>query len=195
MIAQLLLLIVLTAILYGIIDNIVRTKLYKQIGLYSGIFSIIIIFVMIAGVITLSNTKKEEKIVINTSSVVIKDTINRQACWEYIIKSNISHPKVVLAQAIEESKFESAVFKQYHNLFGMKKSYQRVSIVSTKDIGQYKYYDDWMQSINDYALWQLQQDIDNMDDLQYIDFLANKYAENPKYKQNLIKIYNTIKYD
>jgi hypothetical protein len=164
-------------------------KLYKKRGLYIGMLLVgafLLTYFTGKKIITPEKPKTE---------IILNDTlINEQVCWEYITAMRIDHPKVVLAQAIEESRFNSNVFRKYNNLFGMKEASCRVATVSSKS-GAYKHYNSWQESVIDYSLWQLQQNICDMTDMEYIDFLAGRYAENPKYKDNLIKIYNSLNYE
>jgi hypothetical protein len=164
-------------------------KLYKKRGLYIGMLLVgAFLLTYFTGKKIITHEKPKTEIILNDT------LINEQVCWEYITAMRIDHPKVVLAQAIEESRFNSNVFRKYNNLFGMKEASCRVATVSSKS-GAYKHYNSWQESVIDYSLWQLQQNICEMTDMEYIDFLSGRYAENPKYKDNLIKIYNSLNYE
>ena len=133
----------------------------------------------------------------NTKSIKVvqkQDSITVEKLWIYINSCRISHPKVVLAQAILESNLSSNVFSNYNNLFGMKKAYCRIALPSNKDIGVYKYYDNWRESVLDYAFWQLQQgDLSSMSDDEYIKHIASRYSETRDYIKRINIVINTLK--
>jgi uncharacterized FlgJ-related protein len=66
----------------------------------------------------------------------------------------IKYPEIALSQArLETGNFTSAIFKENHNLFGMKMA----EIRPTSAIGinrGHALYTDWKQSVIDYALFQ-----------------------------------------
>lgn len=96
---------------------------------------------------------------------------------------NINKPYIVLAQTkIETGNFTSAIFKQNHNLFGMKKA----RIRPTTSLGLkrgHAYYDKWESSVEDYGYYQAYQGLAKVDsDEEYYNLLAQLgYAEDPNY--------------
>jgi uncharacterized FlgJ-related protein len=98
----------------------------------------------------------------------------------------ILYPDIVMAQAkIETGHFTSKVFRENHNLFGMKLARQR----STTAIGeQYNHaeYTSWRQSVVDYKLWQDKVLTKVKSRRAYLRYLHKNYAENKQYV-NLIK--------
>jgi uncharacterized FlgJ-related protein len=93
----------------------------------------------------------------------------------------IVYPDIVMAQAkIETGHFTSKVFKENHNLFGMKLPRQR----STTAIGeQYNHaeYTSWRQSVIDYKLWQDRVLIKVKSKRAYLKYLHKHYATNKQY--------------
>jgi len=93
----------------------------------------------------------------------------------------IVYPDIVMAQAkIETGHFTSKVFKENHNLFGMKLPKQR----STTAIGeQYKHasYTSWRQSVIDYKLWQDRVLTKVKSKREYLKYLHKHYATNKQY--------------
>ena len=91
----------------------------------------------------------------------------------------IVYPDIVMAQArIETAHFTSKIFKENHNLFGMKLPKQR----STTAIGEqhnHAEYTSWRQSVIDYKLWQ--------------DRVLNKVHSRRAYLKYLNKYYATDK--
>jgi len=93
----------------------------------------------------------------------------------------ILYPDIVMAQAkIETGHFTSKVFKENHNLFGMRLPRQR----STTAIGeQYNHaqYTSWRQSVVDYKLWQDKVLTKVKGRRAYLRYLHKNYAENKQY--------------
>jgi len=93
----------------------------------------------------------------------------------------IAYPDIVMAQAkIETGHFTSKVFKENHNLFGMKLPKQR----STTAIGeQYNHaeYTSWRQSVVDYKLWQDRVLTKVKSRRAYLKYLSKYYATDKKY--------------
>ena len=93
----------------------------------------------------------------------------------------IVYPDIVMAQAkIETGHFTSKVFKENHNLFGMKLARQR----STTAIGeQYNHaeYTSWRQSVVDYKLWQDKVLKKVKSRRAYLRYLHKHYATNKQY--------------
>ena len=93
----------------------------------------------------------------------------------------IVYPDIVMAQAkIETGHFTSKVFRENHNLFGMKLARQR----STTAIGeQYNHaeYTSWRQSVIDYKLWQDKVLTKVKSKRAYLKYLHKHYATNKQY--------------
>ena len=111
---------------------------------------------------------------------------------ELIEQMNIQHPKIVVAQAIIESgHFKSKLFQINHNLFGMRKAYQRPTTRIPADIDfcfeSYAYYHNWQYSVFDYALWQ-SSFARNLSETEYLDLLKRTYAEDDEYISKIKKI-------
>jgi uncharacterized FlgJ-related protein len=93
----------------------------------------------------------------------------------------IEYPDIVMAQAkIETAHFTSKIFRENHNLFGMKLPRQR----STTAIGeQYNHaeYTSWRQSVIDYKIWQDRVLIKVKSKRAYLKYLSKYYATDKQY--------------
>lgn len=107
---------------------------------------------------------------------------------KYIIEKQIRHPHIVYAQALlETGEFTSTIFKENHNLFGMKYvgdfnyKYGR----PTTAIGaRYKHavYTHWKKSVDDYLLWQQMFKKTPIEkESEYFALLRSRYAEDKRY--------------
>jgi uncharacterized FlgJ-related protein len=74
--------------------------------------------------------------------------------YAYIIAMEIKYPEIVFAQAkLESSHFKSKIFRENHNLFGMKLPRKRKTTATGENRG-HSVYSNWMSSVQDYKLWQ-----------------------------------------
>lgn len=110
---------------------------------------------------------------------------------------NIKFPHIVLAQAkLETGNFTSKVFKENNNLFGMKESSIRIT-TSKGTENNHAYYNNWYESVLDYSFYQCRYLSNIQTEEQYLQYLGQSYAENPKYVDtliNMIKKENLKKY-
>ena len=102
-----------------------------------------------------------------------------EALLAYMKKLKIKYPETVLAQAIlETGNFTSDIFKENHNLFGMKVAGSRPTsaIGTNRNHAQYR---NWKESVMDYALFQ--------------SFIIAKLPSNNKqeYRTYIQKFYST----
>lgn len=110
----------------------------------------------------------------------------------YIQKLHIRFPDVVYRQVlIESGHFSSPIFRGQHNLLGMQVSDGRPT--TGKNVGQrFASYDNWKESLVDYALWQAAYASEIQTEGQYYDFLDRIYCEpsaGPKYSIRLKQVY------
>lgn len=97
----------------------------------------------------------------------------------------IAYPDIVLAQAkIETGHFTSKIFRENHNLFGMKLPKRR----ETTAVGeQYNHarYTSWKQSVIDYKIWQDAVLTKVKSKRAYLKYLSENYAQDKKYIHKL----------
>jgi uncharacterized FlgJ-related protein len=109
---------------------------------------------------------------------------------EYLFSLNLKYPYIVLAQAkLESNNFQSKIFIENHNMFGMKAAKQRPT---TNKGEQYNhgYFDNWKDCVIDYALYQAKYLSDIKSETDYYNYLKQYYAEDSAYVPKLIKIVN-----
>lgn len=101
---------------------------------------------------------------------------------------NFKYPHIVMAQAYWESgKYSSPVFKTCNNLFGMKEATQRANLAKgTKK--QHAYYENWQESLYDYALFYSTYLYDIKTEGEYYGYLEQYYAEDPDYVKRIKSI-------
>lgn len=106
---------------------------------------------------------------------------------------NMQFPHIVLAQSyIETGNYTSKIFRENHNLFGMKEA--RVRIKTAKGT-QYShaYYENWRESVYDYAFYQCRYLSRIKSEEEYLNYLSESYAEDPNYVSKIRNIINERK--
>ena len=102
-----------------------------------------------------------------------------------LISLNIKFPHIVLAQAkLESGNYSSKIFKENHNLFGMKEA--RVRIHTSKGTQfNHAYYSHWKESVYDYAFYQCRYLSGIRSESEYFSYLGASYAEDTEYVSKL----------
>jgi len=96
----------------------------------------------------------------NDSISILRDSIasilefSPENVMSYIEMYDILHPNAVYKQTLlETGHFKSNVFSRNNNLFGMKHPYSRKTTSLGDSLG-YAYYNNYIESIKDYKLYQ-----------------------------------------
>jgi len=144
----------------------------------------------------LTNLPKEPEYFTETEKILIINELNEfseEKLINEISKLNFKFPHIVLAQSIlETGHYESKIFKENFNLFGMKEARVRLNL----DVGtQYghAYYNNWEESMMDYALWYSTYAYKCKTEKQLYKLLDRQYAEASSYVsslQHIIEINN-----
>lgn len=121
-----------------------------------------------------------------------KAPFSEELLLEYLEEINIGYPEVVFAQAkLESGNFSSVIFKENHNLFGMKKSYQRPNTCIGVNRNHAE-YTNWKMSVLDYAIYQAKYLSRVRSQDEYIKVICASYAEDPNYEQKIRKIVSEL---
>jgi len=84
----------------------------------------------------------------------LSDDFSEEALLAYMKKLKIKYPETVLSQSrLETGNFQSDIFKENHNLFGMKLAETRPTSAIGENRGHAQYRN-WKESVIDYALLQ-----------------------------------------
>jgi hypothetical protein len=101
---------------------------------------------------------------------------------------NLKFPHIALAQAkLESGNFKSRIFKENHNLFGMKEAKLRPTTALGTQY-DHAYYSSWEKSIEDYVLWFASYGRKCRTEDDFFSILAVQYAEDSNYVVALKKI-------
>lgn len=121
---------------------------------------------------------EEQVIIINQR---INNDFSKEALAEELKRLNVKYPHIVMAQAmIESGHFQSNIFRSNHNLFGMKEARQRVTTAKGTNLN-HAYYDNWKESVIDYAMFQAAYLKDLKSEAAYLMYLGENYAEAQNY--------------
>jgi len=157
-------------------------------------FIVFVMFFTLLPTILMSHMDKEtqyesmdnfesEMIVIN-----VKDTLNdfsEERLIDLLKTLNIKFPYIVLAQSkLETGNYQSKIFKENHNLFGMKEARVRVHTAKGTQ-SNHAYYDNWRESVYDYAFYQSRYLSKVRTEREYYAYLNQSYAEAPNYVNTL----------
>lgn len=132
----------------------------------------------------------------NTLVINVNDTIknfSEEKLIELLKTLNVKYPHIVLAQAkIESANYTSKIFKENHNLFGMKEARVRINTANGTQYN-HAYYSNWRESVYDYAFYQCRYLGRVNSEQEYYNYLDQSYAEAPNYVQSLRAIVNREK--
>lgn len=161
---------------------------FEKVNLYSkgskivtGIISIAILFGFTIIPKDLSHLNDEEKL------IVIREynEFNEKKLIEKINQLNFKFPYIILAQSYQETgNYKSSIFLENHNLFGMKEAQLRSTLAKGTNRG-HAYYEDWQDSVIDYALYYSTYLSDIKTEGEYFEYLRQNYAEDPTYVTRL----------
>jgi uncharacterized FlgJ-related protein len=123
-----------------------------------------------------------------------ENEVTYQGLYNEILEQGLEFPDIVFAQAILESgHFNSKVFKENNNLFGMRQASKRLTVSKGK-LNGYAIYDSWQESVEDYYLYQEYSfKKRNFTRSEYLSRLNKSYASTSGYSKKLLSIIKRFK--
>lgn len=155
----------------------------------------ILVLSLICSIFTIRNVDKVRFISEETKAIILREAdkeneFSPEKLKAYILELNIKYPHIVMAQSqIETGHWTSPIFKQNHNLFGMKVATKRPTTNKGEENG-HAYYENWKESVVDYAFYSAQYLSDIKTEKEYLDYLSRSYAEDTGYVWKIRKIIN-----
>ena len=114
-----------------------------------------------------------------------RDKFSQEKFVEELKRLHVKFPHIVMAQSIlETGHWKSQVFKENHNLFGMKQANIRINTAKGTNLN-HAYYDNWRESVYDYAFYQCRYMGAANTEEEYFLALGASYAEAGNYVQAL----------
>jgi len=115
--------------------------------------------------------QEKEIILLNVSDTTSQFSKDRMVTL--IKELNIKYPHIVYAQSlIETGYFNSKIFKENNNLFGMRQARTRVTTAQGTQYN-HAYYKSWRESVYDYAFYQCRYLPTIKNDEEYLDYLIH----------------------
>ena len=168
-----------------------ETLTYNKIFQLNRFVKLALLFVTSIFLLGVSSGSPKKEYITDTEKVLIieeHNSFNEDKLIEEISKLNFKFPHIVLAQAIlETGHFESKIFVENNNLFGMKEARVRLNLAKGTQYG-HAYYDNWKESVSDYALWYSTFAYKCKSEKQLYKLLNKQYAEANYYPQALQRI-------
>ena len=125
---------------------------------------------------------EKEVLIVNLKN---KNDFSEESFIEMLQELNVKYPYIVLAQArIESGRYSSRIFKENHNLFGMKQANRRINTAEGTQYG-HAFYQTWRESVYDYAFYQSRYLSSATTEEEYYYIINKSYAEDPKYISKL----------
>ena len=158
---------------------------FEKIGKIPKVLTIvgfIVLLVLLSSFLS-SNSVNEVTITEETKTIVLKqeNEFSEEKLDLYISELNLKFPHIVKAQAlIESGHFKSNIFLVNNNLFGMKVAKLRPTTAKGENLN-HAYYDNWRQSVLDYAFFQAAYLRNIETEEEYFEYLAANYAEDTTY--------------
>ena len=172
-------------------SNELRYKKLNKIKVLIPSFALLVIFLLLIPIneSLIGNVSNHDNFESDISVININDTLNdfsEDKLIDILVSLNIKFPHIVLAQAkLESGNYSSKIFKENHNLFGMKEA--RVRIHTSKGTQfNHAYYSHWRESVYDYAFYQCRYLSTLHTEDEYYTYLSKSYAEATDYV-NILK--------
>ena len=168
-----------------------ETLTYNKIFQLNRFIKLTLLFTLSIVFLGVSSAPVKKEYITDTEKILIIEEynlFNEDKLIEEISKLNFKFPHIVLAQAIlETGHFESKIFVENSNLFGMKEARVRLNLAKGTQYG-HAYYDNWKESVSDYALWYSTFAYKCKSEKQLYKLLNKQYAEANYYPQALKRI-------
>jgi uncharacterized FlgJ-related protein len=165
--------------------------IYREIIVLGSICFIIVAFTLLSGIVVGKNITKAQIIELEGGIHILRNedkVFSKKDLVNMIKELDIKYPYIVLAQSIlETGHWTSLVFKENHNLFGMKMANKRIKTAKGTQLN-HAYYSNWQESVYDYAFYQCRYLSKINSEQEYYDALDATYAEAFKYSEKLKEI-------
>lgn len=139
--------------------------------------------------------KKPQKEYITTEMEInlkTNNTFSEEDLIKEIKRLPFKYKDIVLAQAmIESGHYKSPLFKEAHNLFGLREARSRAT-TAKGTILNHAEYDNWKESLLDRLIYEVKY-LDKLNREQYLKYLDKSYAQAGGYDRSLEQITKTNK--
>jgi len=167
-----------------------RNVLWPILGIILGTTLLLTLLINTALSYQLSEVKY---ITEETKAIIIRESqkeleFSPEKLKAYILDLNIRFPHIVYAQArLETGNFQSHIFLNNNNIFGMRQARKRPTTNKGEENG-HAYFNSWQESVLDYAMYSAAYLSKISSEEQYFYYLGSNYAEDPNYVSKLKEI-------
>lgn len=151
------------------------------------------VFLLLMVIVSFALPKETmERFIPSEKEVIVIDSNENGFTEDKLIKEldrlNFRFPHIVLAQSmLETGNFTSTIFKENHNLFGMKQARVRINTAKGTHRG-HAFYNNWMESVIDYGFYSSRYLGKLKTEKDYFQYLSEHYAEDINYVSRLKSI-------
>ena len=168
-----------------------KTLTYKRIFFLKRTLKVTLVFLFLFLMLGISSSPPKIKYITNTEKILLVEEVNKfneNKLIQSIEELNFKYPHIILAQSIlETGHYNSKIFKENNNLFGMKEARIRLNLAKGTQHG-HAYYSNWEESLMDYALWYSNYASKCKSEEQLFKLLDKQYAEANYYVKSLKNI-------
>ena len=156
---------------------------------------IVAVLFLSASLLSFVAVKKPQKEYITTEMEIdlkTNNTFSEEALIKEIKRLPFKYKDILLAQAmIESGHYKSPLFKEAHNLFGLREARSRTTTAKGTVLNHAE-YDNWKESVLDRLIYEVKY-LDKLNRKQYLLYLDRVYAEAGGYDKSLEQIIKTNK--
>lgn len=108
-------------------------------------------------------------------NLVTNNSFSLEAFKKEVYQSNFKYPDIIIAQALIESEhFKSPVWKENHNMFGMRVAKTRFTLAIDENLN-HAVFKNWKDCVKDRLIYDALY-LSNLSRNQYLKFLDKRYA-------------------
>ncbi len=170
-----------------------KTLQYKNVTYIKNIFKYSLVLAIISTFLGVSIPEQpvKYKYITDTENILLVNELNTFTEEKLILKIkelNLPYPHITLAQAkLETGEYSSRIFKENHNLFGMREARVRINLAKGTQ-HNHAYYNNWKESVLDYSFWYASYARKCKSEKELFHLLDQQYAEANQYVSSLKRI-------
>lgn len=170
---------------------------YNEVSIIYKLFKYSLLFIIIISTLSISIVGgRDPNELTEYEKILIIEESNKFSEEKLILKIknlNFKYPHIILAQAkLESNNYSSKIFIESNNLFGMKEAQSRINLAKGTQYN-HAYYNNWNESLLDYAFWYSSYAYRCTNESQLFELLGNQYAEDSSYTDKLKSMINKNK--
>jgi len=171
-----------------------KTLQFEKLPFTTKFFKAVFTLILIFSFLGMSTVEVPTQYITDTEDILLVKSsreFSEHRLTQMLKELNLPYPHITLAQAkLESGEFSSRIFKENHNLFGMKEAKVRVNLAKGTQYN-HAYYNNWEESVLDYAFWYSSYARKCKTEDELFQLLDQQYAEADQYVLSLKRIIST----